>query len=191
MADSNSKRVDCVCVYCGTSFTLPRCRLSIGMGKTCKACRSVTDSERFWRRVDRSGACWLWLGSRHRQGHGYASLNGRVQYAHRVSWQLTHGPIPEGHVVCHKCDNPPCVNPDHLFVGTQGDNVRDARAKGRMTTETMRSAKLSTENVLTVRDMLASGTTQSAVAAAMGVTRSCIGLIAQGRRWTRTRREAE
>lgn len=87
---------------------------------------------RFWMRVDKSGECWTWTAAR--GDHGYGSFtddDGRSVSAHRFSHQLHYGPIPKGLVVCHKCDNPPCVRPDHLFLGTQADNVRDMQAKGR------------------------------------------------------------
>ena len=83
--------------------------------------------------------CWEWQGSRkggadHRRRHkAYPRirLTSGWARAHRVSYELFRGPIPEGHVVCHRCDNPGCVNPDHLFTGTQSDNLRDMREKGR------------------------------------------------------------
>lgn len=92
-----------------------------------------------WRRVlarsEREGDCLVWQGVRLRGRHGLVGVkrNGkwRTLYTHRVAWEATYGPVPEGMVVCHRCDNPPCVNPEHLFVGTQRDNLNDMRAKGR------------------------------------------------------------
>lgn len=89
---------------------------------------------RFWPRLDQSGgpeACWPWTGSRTRTGYGKCSVDGRHVAAHRLAWQLTNGPIPDGLHVLHRCDNPPCCNPGHLFLGTHTDNVRDMLAKGR------------------------------------------------------------
>jgi hypothetical protein len=82
-------------------------------------------------KVDRSGECWLWTG--YVQSNGYAKTwyQGRVQWAHRIAWQEANGPIPEGMFVCHRCDVRRCVRPDHLFLGTQRDNMQDAVAKGR------------------------------------------------------------
>jgi hypothetical protein len=85
---------------------------------------------RFWSRVDRSGDCWLWTGARHPFGYGMVVL-GRRWYAHRLAWTLSNGPIPAGMCVLHRCDNPPCVNPTHLFLGTFRDNTADMHAKGR------------------------------------------------------------
>lgn len=85
--------------------------------------------ERFWDRIKRTQTCWLWIGP----GGRYGSLGfGENQMAHRFSWELHYGPIPEDLFVLHSCDTPRCVRPDHLFLGTQADNIADARRKGRL-----------------------------------------------------------
>lgn len=87
----------------------------------------------FWAKAEKTAGCWIWTGDRHaRDGYGRAQPPGRrLMKAHRVAYELVHGPIPDGKVVMHTCDNPPCVNPAHLTVGTQLDNVNDMLAKGR------------------------------------------------------------
>ena len=74
--------------------------------------------------------CWEWMGSRSKNGYGMIGLHGKLYFVHRVSWQLQHGPIPVN--VLHRCDNPPCWNPDHLFLGDQADNMQDCSRKGRL-----------------------------------------------------------
>lgn len=87
---------------------------------------------RFWFRVDKTGDCWTWTGGTSRNGYGaFWTKEKRLVRASRFSYALHYGPIPDGMVVCHRCDNPPCVRPDHLFLGTQGDNMRDMWQKGR------------------------------------------------------------
>lgn len=77
-----------------------------------------------------TGECWPWMGYRHR-GYGEVSWGMRMQRAHRIAWMLANGPIPSGLWVLHKCDNPPCCNPAHLYLGTHDDNVRDKVERGR------------------------------------------------------------
>jgi hypothetical protein len=87
----------------------------------------------FWSQVDKTGDCWLWKGGRSIQGYGDVRIDprGPTTPAHRVSYELTYGPLGPGMLSCHHCDNPPCVRPDHLFAGTVPDNNRDCWAKGR------------------------------------------------------------
>lgn len=87
----------------------------------------------FWSHVDIQGAneCWPWKNVRTRQGYGTKKVSGKWVYSHRMAYEYAFGPIPDGLLVCHKCDNPPCCNPNHLFLGTGRDNVRDAISKGR------------------------------------------------------------
>lgn len=149
--------------------------------------------ERFWRRVDRRGPdeCWTWLAAKCR-GYGFMSTThgGSPVKAHRVSYELHYGRIPEGLVVCHKCDNPSCVNPNHLFAATQRENIVDASKKGRMSRplpklrgEGNGSAKLRTMNVLEIRKQYARGASISDLARDFCVHRSTITQIVTRSTW--------
>jgi hypothetical protein len=92
----------------------------------------MTEREMFLEQVTRSvDGCWIWNGSRERAGYGWIFVREKKMAAHRLAYELFVGAIPVGLFVCHRCDNPPCVRPDHLFVGTREDNFRDMRQKGR------------------------------------------------------------
>jgi len=87
--------------------------------------------ERLWEHAKQVDSCWEWTSRRDRQGYGRLGIQGASLRAHRIAWIATHGPIPTGLCVLHHCDNPPCINPAHLFLGTPKDNVHDRIAKGR------------------------------------------------------------
>ncbi len=87
--------------------------------------------KRFWAKVDKTGECWLWTGACHPQGYGLIKTMTGMSRAHRVSFEINNGPIPAGLMVRHTCDNPSCVNPNHLVSGTARDNVQDRVTRGR------------------------------------------------------------
>lgn len=148
-------------------------------------------SERLWARVDKRGPgeCWEWQGWRHPAGHGQIGRGRRADglaYTHVVAWELTNGPVPDGSYVCHHCDNPPCCNPDHLFLGSPAANTHDMIAKLRHSYGEAHATKLCDHDVQEVRRLLASGRTQQSLADEFGVSRSMIGHIGQFKRWSLT-----
>jgi len=141
--------------------------------------------ERFWSKVDKSGDCWLWTAGRKNSNpqiaYGCFRVDGKTLYAHRLAWELTHGPIPPGLVACHKCDNPACVNPSHLFLGTQANNIRDCATKNRTTQGSRnRHAKLTCDQVGAIR---ADSRTQRQIAASYDVDTSLICKIKRRKIW--------
>lgn len=142
---------------------------------------------RFLDKVDQTGDCWEWQGYRSPRGYGQVRRAGQSHLTHRYSYEQHVGPIPSGLQVCHRCDNPSCVNPEHLFLGTQRDNMQDMYRKGRQGTF---KGGLNGKAVLT--DSLAyqiytrakAGEGSSALAREFGVTPSTVSDIKHGRVWS-------
>lgn len=143
--------------------------------------------DRFWSKVDKSDGCWIWKAAALKPpsiGYGVFWYQKRLQGAHRVSWQLSNGPIPRGMFVLHKCDNPVCVNPDHLFLGTQADNMADRKTKGRFGGLQVPQAKLNEQSVRIIR---ASNEVGPVLAKRFGVTRGVINRIKRHEAWAHVR----
>ena len=137
-------------------------------------------------RVNKSGpnGCWLWKKATNNSGYGWMFVGEKNWLAHRLSWILHNGEIPDGLCVLHKCDVRTCVNPDHLFLGTRADNNADMRAKGRRRPDRhgteMPNAKLTEEKVLAIR---ASNATNKELAIEYGVTSALINTVRKRRAW--------
>lgn len=164
---------------------------------------SALDIKRFWDKVDRSKieGCWNWTAHKTLFGYGRFSINGRLVMAHRFSFALLNGYIPTGINVCHTCDNPTCVNPLHLWLGTTAENSADKIKKGRANCPKgeqhhMRkypelakrgsengNSKLTDQNVRDIKTALSIGEFQRPIAARFRVTQRVISLIKRGESW--------
>lgn len=157
-------------------------------------------SDRFWAKVRKAGgdACWQWTGFRVKGGYGTIGLGGRragKEFAHRVSWTLNRGPIPGGLWVLHRCDNPPCVRPDHLFVGTARDNNTDTISKGRRgytgrPGSLHHRAKIQESTIQKICELRRDGFSQTQIGSRIGLTQGQIGGILRGSYWRHVQRPA-
>ncbi len=146
---------------------------------------------RFWNKVDKSGSCWQWKAAVFKQGgYGHFRINDKSFRAHRLSWELANGQIPDGMCVLHACDNPPCVKPAHLWLGSHAENMADSAQKGRATNagykgEDCGNAKLTEQQALFVRAEYEKGnTTYKALGNEFGVTRQAIFRIVKHLSWS-------
>lgn len=153
--------------------------------------------KRFFEKVNKTAGCWIWTASTVRAGYGqfgvlYGIGDTRIRLAHRVSWVIHNGQIPPGMYVLHKCDNPPCVNPEHLFLGTLADNNHDRDAKGRggnhlLVGRNITSAVLSADDVRAIRRDAESGHSLASLARRYGVNPSTVSLLVARKRWKHVR----
>lgn len=145
--------------------------------------------ERFWQKVDirEPDQCWEWKATKNQSGYGSICVDGKMKRAHRVSYELHHGPIPEGMLVLHSCDNPSCVNPAHLHLGTHQDNMREKMNRRRChntACEAHGQAKLTSDQVQQIRTRYAAGgVTQKQLAEEFGVARSQIWRVVRMKGW--------
>ena len=128
-------------------------------------------------------SCWTWLGA-HARGYGNIKVDGKTQRTTRVSYMVHIGAIPEGQHVLHHCDNPSCVNPYHLFLGTQKDNIKDMKQKGRCAHgERHGQSKLTDNQVQAIHEQKTDGESVRDIAASLGVHKSTISRILNGQQW--------
>ena len=158
--------------------------------------RGKSVEQRFWEKVNKDGPmcerlgtrCWVWIGAIASHGYGTITTKRRHSYAHRVSWELSSGKIPDGLCVLHKCDNPPCIRPDHLFLGTGKDNTADMINKGRAVFnppgERSSNHKLTKADVIAMRERYARGDIAIAdLARLSGVERSTASSAINRKSW--------
>ena len=138
----------------------------------------VQSINKFWAKVDKSGECWEWTASKRHKGYGQTRFMGRGgRKAHRVAWEITNGEIPNGLFVLHKCDNPGCVNPGHLFLGTNRSNIDDMLSKGRQ------GRKLTKEQATAIKIARKNGNTGVDVAREFDITPAQVSNIVTGKQW--------
>jgi hypothetical protein len=176
------------CIRCGADYLTKgeRSQERKFCSHECSQAARITPwQDRLWRRVDMSGgpdACWEWQGFRRPGGYGQIGLGSRdlgIGETHRLAWEFHNGPIPDGMYVCHRCDNPPCCNPAHLFLGTPADNVADMLSKGRGAKGAMLPhTKLSDEQVRDIRAAWDARTaSQQQLARAYGISQGHVSAI--------------
>jgi hypothetical protein len=148
--------------------------------------QDLTPEERFWLKVDRTGSCWLWTAGKRGDGYGAFQVESRRQIgAHRYSYEIHHGPIPDDMVVMHACDVPLCVNPAHLSLGTVQENAADSARKARRHRGSYNSqSKLTEGQVLEMRDIYATGgASQPELARLFHVSPALVNAIINRKAW--------
>lgn len=163
-----------------------------------------TVEERFWSKVDKVSSrvkykgtrCWVWTACKHERGYGLFRIKSKKEYAHRISYEMAYGPITDSLYVCHHCDNPPCVNSEHLFLGTQKDNMKDASNKKRVIgskcsmnkgSENNQAKLTETQVVSIIKDTRI----HRKIAKDYKVNRSTISFIKRGDTWKHIKRSKE
>lgn len=182
------------CEICQQSFFVQPSQIAKGVGRFCShACRAlfqqVSPTERFFQHLPKAvncNGCLLWIGHATDRGYGMLKIHiGKTVRAHRFAYELVYGPFPSSLDVLHTCDNPPCVNPLHLFLGTTQDNSDDMVKKGRSLHGSRNPiSKLTEENVVEILRRYRSGeSSPSQLAKEFGVVYNCINLIVTRKSW--------
>ena len=197
MVPDISKKLGCSKRYVHTKvkeLNLPRRSKYLKRGANGRITEKSLE-EKFQDKVEFTEVCWIWKGSKTRHNYGVILHQGKSLLAHRVSYELFKGEIPKGLFICHKCDNPSCVNPEHLFAGTPRDNLMDCIKKGRRPDytrdgKTNPRARLTWDEVDKIReDCLNSGLSKCEIARRNGVSDSAIRKIVKGTMWKINGRE--
>lgn len=181
------------CLKCGTTF-VPKYAAQTRCRRACNKPGPRPIKARLLEQVTTTdpGACWEWTGAYNRRGYGRMGVDGKTRYTHRLSWEVFHGSIPDGLCVCHRCDNPPCVNPAHLFLGTNAENTADRHRKGRTARvgapkgEANVNAKLTAEAVRVIRSTYRPFDRRNgsrALARLFGVSSRTVQEVVEGTRW--------
>lgn len=151
--------------------------------------RPASTVEHFWSKVDvrEEDECWEWRGGKDSDGYGGVRVGNRDYRAHRYSWMINYGDIPKNFLVCHKCDNPPCINPKHLFLGTHKDNVNDMISKGRriyQKGEERYNSKLTWVKVSEIRTLVkTTDLSQSKIAKLYNISEALVSGIVNNKTW--------
>lgn len=173
-----------------------KCHIEKVKARQCQGKKPTrTSLERFTEKydVDITG-CWIWNGSRNKDGYGQIGINNKIYSAHRLSYELLKTTIPEGLFICHTCDNPSCVNPDHLFTGTHQDNMDDMVAKGRSPKqrgEDASSTVLTEEQAQYILDFNHYHGSLTILAERFGVDVSTIFYVKNGKSWSHLKKTAK
>lgn len=151
-------------------------------GRHAKTRTGCDQEKRFWGRIKKTDGCWLWQGAVNTTGYGMTTWDkAKNTVAHRLAWKLLRGPIPAGLRALHKCDTPRCCNPDHIFLGTQAENMADCRAKGRFAS--LSSPQMDEQRVREIRRLRAAGVKTIDLSKRFGISPSCISAIVTRRTW--------
>lgn len=187
---------NCTCKQCGIAFHVRPVRAKTDRAYCTRNCFLLSrkalpkvaadPGERFWSKVRKTETCWTWTGITNLYGYGLFRLNGKRVLAHRFVLTLVNGVDPTGMVCCHKCDNPACVRPDHLFLGTHADNVADRTAKGRSARGSKSGvARLTEEQIPAIRSLYREqGIRASEIARRFNVSSGTIEAVLRGVTWT-------
>lgn len=149
---------------------------------------TLKDLKRFWAKIspEPNSGCWLWVGALNTKGYGQLWHNGKLRFAHRLSYQNYVGPIAEGMDMCHRCDVPVCVNPEHLWPGSTSENIIDCVVKGRANRalgEQNGKSRLTNDGVRYIREMAAQGVEYTVIAKTLSIAPSTVGQVANGKSW--------